>query len=410
MTKPTFLSRREVLVGTASVVIGGCLLGAQGAPPPPRPTFSSEVDVVQVLVTVRDKQGSIVKDLTKEEFVLREDGRPQAISFFSRQTDLPLTIGLLVDTTPSESNMLDVERKASMAFLNRMLRPQDKAFLIQYYDKVEVLQGLTSSREALEEGLDRLQSHDMRDSRGDGGPEGSGQGQGSGQGGRNAWPPQGGRSRQPGGRGAYGTVLADAICLASNDIMRSQQGRKALFILGDGDHVGDSAKQAMAAAQQADTLIYSIRIYDKRRGGGNGWQVQTPGAGGRGGGIGVGGGLGGGMGGGMGGGGGFGGGGGMGGPGGGGPGGGGPGGMSSENGKKNLQTLSKETGGAYFEVGKDETLAQVYERIEEELRSQYSLGYTSDAGGPEGYRQIKVEVKRKHLVVRGREGYFARKK
>jgi hypothetical protein len=98
------------------------------------------VKVVDVFVTVRDKNGSIVKDLVKEDFALSEDGRAQVIRYFSRESDLPLTMGLLVDTTPSESNMLEEERRTSRAFLKHMLRPgKDKAFLIQYSNEVELL-------------------------------------------------------------------------------------------------------------------------------------------------------------------------------------------------------------------------------------------------------------------------------
>jgi len=172
--------------------------------------------------------------------------------------------------------------------------------------------------------------------------------------------------------------------------MKKQQGRKALFILGDGDHIGNREEMAIAAALRADTLIYAIRIYDKNFGGGGGWRSlgQIPGMGGpdmgrggRGGGPG-------------------------GGPGGGRGGRGSGGGPNPADGKKNLQILSSRTGGAYFEVGKKETLERIYGKIEEELRSQYSLGYAPDASAQSGYRRIKIDVQKKGLVVQGREGYY----
>jgi VWFA-related protein len=131
-------------------------------------------------------------------------------------------------------------------------------------------------------------------------------------------------------------------------------------------------------------LIYAIRIYDKNFGEpGGGWQSPgrfPP----------------------------------MGGPGGrgprGGPPGGGPGiGRNRSNGKENLVKLSRESGGAYFEVTKKETLEQIYGRIEEELRSQYSLGYTPDADAQKGYRRINVAVKKEGMTARGREGYYPKK-
>lgn len=359
------ITRRQLLFSAASMIAGSFVLRAQETPRSPNPTFSAEVEVVNVFVTVRDKKGKIVNDLAKEDFTLSEDGRMQIIRYFSRESDLPLTIGLLVDTTPSESNMLDAERNASRTFLNKMLRPdKDNAFLIQYYSEIELLQDVTSSREKLDRALNQLEQHRMT----------------GGQGGRGGGGRQGG-SRQRGGSNPLETVLADAVFLASDEIMELQQGRKALIILGDGDHVGDRMEMALAAAQRADTLIYAIRIYDKNFGEpSGGWQSQgrfPP----------------------------------MGGPGGRGPGGGPPGGgpgigRNRSNGKENLERLSRESGGAYFEVSKKETLEQIYGKIEEELRSQYNLGYTPDANAQRGYRRISIAVKKEGMVARGREGYY----
>jgi VWFA-related protein len=378
MRNPVLLSRREILMGTVSIILGDLLARSQESQPA-NTKISVDVDVVNVFVTVRDKKRSIVRNLTREDFSLSEDGRPQAIQYFSQESDLPLTIGLIVDTTPSESNMLETEREASRVFLNKMLRPdKDSAFLIQYYSEVELLQDVTSSREKLESALRRLRSHELSG----GGRSGNGGGRSGGPGGSR----RPGGSREPGGPGggAYSTVLADAVYLASDEIMKTQKGRKALIILGDGDHIGDREEMAIEAAQQADTLIYTIRIYDREFGGnGGGWRniIQMPPMGGPGGG----------------------------GPGGGGPGGQGPGGgRSPSDGKENLQNLSRKAGGAYFEVSKKETLEQIYGRIEEELRSQYSLGYTPDPGARPGYRRIRVSLRKKDMTAFCREGYYPR--
>jgi VWFA-related protein len=391
------LSRRELLVRTACAIAGNAVLVAQARPATQQPTFSGGVEAVNVAVTVRDKNGRLITDLSKEEFALEEDGRPQAIGFFSRESDLPLTVGLLVDTTPSESNMLDVERRASLAFLSRMLRPEtDKAFIVQYYSEIQLLQGLTSKRSELEAALDRLEAHGFEGGgRGGGGAAGGGPGGGGGGRGRGGGQGPGGGAG-PGGQGPYETVLADAVFHSAREILELLPGRKALLILGDGDHVGDRLKRAVTAAQGADTLIYPIRIYDKNmgasRGGPGGGGIRLPGGvtiGGAPGGMG---GMGGGQrGGGM-----------QGGP--GGPG----GGPESRDGKENLKQLAKQTGGTYFEVGEKDTLDLIYAKIEEELRSQYSLGYTPDANARDGFRTIKVSVKRKGMVVRAREGYYAR--
>ena len=120
----------------------------------PATTISVKVKVVNVLATVRDKHGKIVNNLTKEDFTLTEDGRPQSIHYFTRETDLPLTLGLLVDTSLSQRGVLDQERSASHSFLDQMVREdRDKAFLIHFDREVKLLQDLTSSHQKLEQAL-----------------------------------------------------------------------------------------------------------------------------------------------------------------------------------------------------------------------------------------------------------------
>jgi VWFA-related protein len=394
MTEFHALTRRELLVRAAFAVAGNVVLVAQSAPTSQRPTFSGGVELVNVSVTVRDKSGRLITDLAHDDFVLEEDGRRQPISVFSRESDLPLTIGLLVDTTPSESSMLDVERSASLTFLTRMLRPiKDQAFIVQYYSEVELLQGLTSKRSELQEALGRLEAHGL-DGGGRGGGAGRAGGGGRGSTGGGRGPGGGGGFGPQGGQGPYATVLADAVFDASREIMELQSGRKALLILGDGDHVGDRLERAVTAAQGAETVVYPIRIYDKNMGAGRG--APSPGGVRLPGGITIGGAPGG-----------F----------GGGqraggvpqaPTGGGPGGSDVDREKSNLKQLAKQTGGTYFETGKKESLDQIYGKIEEELRSQYSLGYTPDANARDGFRTIKVSVRKKRMTVRAREGYYAR--
>ena len=110
-------------------------------------------------MTVRDKHGKIIRDLTKDDFTLQEDGRPQTIKYFSQETNLPLTLGLLVDTSRSQTGVLEAERNASRSFLDQMLvQPKDKAFLIHFDREVELLQDLTSSREKLQAALELLKT------------------------------------------------------------------------------------------------------------------------------------------------------------------------------------------------------------------------------------------------------------
>ncbi len=123
----------------------------------PAATFSSNVKVVNVLATVRDKHGQIVNNLTKDDFKLEQDGHPQTIHYFAKETDLPLTLGLLVDTSMSQRRVLEQERSASYGFLNDLMRPEkDKAFVIHFDWDIELLQDLTSSHQKLEAALEKL--------------------------------------------------------------------------------------------------------------------------------------------------------------------------------------------------------------------------------------------------------------
>src|SRR5271157_499848 len=345
-------------------------------------TIAVDVKVVTLPVTVRDKHGTIVRDLTKDDFTLQEDGRAQTIRYFSQEANLPLTLGLLVDTSRSQTNVLDAERNASRSFLDQMLvQPKDKAFLIHFDREVELLQDLTSSHEKLQSALDLLKTPSDRERSND--------------------PNDSGDSRS--GSGSHrtgGTQLYDAVYLASNELMKKQQGRKALIILTDGVDRGSKTylESAIESAQRADTVVYSIyfaeshRDEGQRQGGGMGRGGGYPGGGGGGGWPGGGGGW----------------------PGGGGGGRRGPGGGQRHpeepraDGKKILERISKETGGRFFEVTKKQTVGEIYDSIVEELRTRYNMGYTPDKDSTaSGYHHVQLQVKKKDLTVQTREGYYA---
>lgn len=146
------VSRRGLLASLSLIPTLRLLRGRQA------PTFSAEVKVVNVLATVRDKKGQIVRDLAKGDFLLDEDGRPQSIRYFSQQSDLPLTLGLLVDVSPSQRRLVDDERSASYTFFDQVLREdKDVAFVIHFDAEVELLQDITSSRQRLEKALESLE-------------------------------------------------------------------------------------------------------------------------------------------------------------------------------------------------------------------------------------------------------------
>src|SRR5579863_1477937 len=176
-----------------TLLLGFVLLPAGSARSQQQPTISVEVKVVSVLATVRDKHGQIVTTVGEDDFELEEDVRPKAITYFAKVTDLPLTLGLLVDTSGSPRRVLDQERSASHSFLDNMLREdKDEAFVIHFDREVELLQDLTSSRQKLEKALDLVRGPELVRDRGDRGSP---------------------RSRSGGG----GTLLYDAIYLASDE-------------------------------------------------------------------------------------------------------------------------------------------------------------------------------------------------
>ena len=194
--------------------IFGLLLAGDGLRGQQKPDVTVQVKVVNVPATVRDKHGAIVSNLTKDDFVLEEDGRPQTIHYFSQESDLPLTLGLLVDTSLSQRRVLDQERSASSSFLDQMLRPEkDKAFLIHFDYQVELLQDLTSSREKLRSALDALQEPHFSQTSGGNAPD---QDQGI---------PPGRHGGYGGHHGGGGTQLYDAVYLASDELMKKQSGR-----------------------------------------------------------------------------------------------------------------------------------------------------------------------------------------
>src|SRR5208282_5666417 len=239
-----------------------------------------DVNAVSLLATVRDKKGDIIRNLTKDDFALEQDGKPQTITYFAKESDLPLTLGLLVDTSMSQRRVLDQERAASRTFLDQVLRvDKDKAFVIQFDREVTLLQDLTSSRQKLQAAIDQIAAPQFSQ----GGSGGSSGGSGGSSGGSG-----GGGGRGSHGYGGGGTLLYDAVFLASDELMKKQQGRKAVILLTDGvDHGSkETLAEAIATAQRADTLVYCILFADKEgngNAGGYGGPHMGGGMGGRGG-------------------------------------------------------------------------------------------------------------------------------
>jgi VWFA-related protein len=206
------------------------------------PTYSTDVRVVNVFATVRNARGKIVPNLNSDDFVLDEDGRPQTIRYFTRESGLPLTLGLLIDTSLSQRHVLGQEKSASSDFFKQILREDtDQAFLINFDRDVDLLQDLTTSRVDLQSSLRSLDAKEPKQGR---------------------WVAAG----SPGVGRYGGTALYDAIFLASNELMRPPKGRrKALIVLSDGVDIGSHTKlpDAIQAAQRADTLVYALLFADE---------------------------------------------------------------------------------------------------------------------------------------------------
>ena len=297
------------------------------APQRPSDAISVDVDVVNVLATVRDKRGGLISNLDKNDFQVFEDGKQQDIKYFTRETDVPLTLGLLVDVSPSQVNLINAEQSAANEFFAQVIRPKDLAFLISFGEDAELLRDLTSSPEQLERGLNGL--------RVSGGVSGVGPGPVP-------------TMSQP-----RGTVLYDAVYLAANEKLRSEVGRKAIVIISDGVDQGSklSIDQAIESAQKADAVIYGIEYYDPGF-----YQRQGMFAGG-----------------------------------------------ASQLGK-----LADQTGGHVFRVDRKHPLDDVFKELQEELRSQYSIGFTPSNVAKDGsYRKLDIKTTRKDLKVQARKGYFA---
>lgn len=382
---------------------------AKPAPATSANTLSVQANLVMVPAVVYDKHG-LVKDLSKESFALTVDGKPQPIRYFDRDTDVPLTVGLLVDTSRSQASVLDEEQKASESFLASMLaagngsRPADKAFVMQFARTAELLQDVTASRPLLQAGLKQIGTQapgsmddDPADASANGG-NGSGNSNGNNGGGgygRDPYGRNGGRnpgdSGNSGGavRRGGGTVLYDALFLASDDVMAKQTGRRALVVLTDGvdRHSKESLTEAIEAAQRSDTVVYAIYYKGEERN--TGFSNGFPG--GRGGGYGDGGYGRGGY-----------------------PGSGGrpgsDGTYADPDGKKILARICGETGGHMFEAKGKGSVDKIYAQIGEELRAGYRLGFTpaGDAAS-DGYHKLGVtltspEAKKDELQTR--EGYY----
>jgi len=289
-----------------------------------------DVDVVSVLASVRDKHGAFIKNLTKDDIQIYEDGKLQAIKYFSRETDLPLTIGMLVDVSASQQNLIEIEKSAASQFFTQVLKKKDQAFIISFGSESELLQDLTNSARLLQRGLDGLKLN-------------------SGFSGIHP-------STIPGADRPHGTVLFDAVYLAASDRLVHEVGRKVIILVTDGGDQGSKLtwQKATEAAQKTDSVIYSVYYVDPGfyyRGGFS---------------------------------------------------------MGGAGDKGVLKKMSDETGGHVYEVDRKHSLNNVFDELQQEMRSQYAIGYSPTNTNKDGsYRKVEIKLKDKDLKVQARKGYYA---
>jgi len=284
-----------------------------GAKLPPRvsdQTYRVNVDLVNLLCSVWDKNtNAFVTNLAKEDFAIYEDDQKQEIRNFTRETNLPLTIALLVDTSGSVAPKLKFEQDAAISFFQSVLRDQDRAMLLSFDSGVSLVQDFTNDPNKLSKQIRTL-------------------------------------------RAAGGTALYDALYLTSDEKLIRETGRKAVVILSDGDDTASKIafEPALEMALRAETIIFSISTN-------------------RGGYFGI---------------------------------------SADKGGDRILKRLADETGGQALFPFKVEDLEDSFRQINQELRSQYSIGYLSNNPRHDGaYRKVEIKLAEKGLKLNYRKGYYA---
>ena len=211
----------------------------------PMETLKVNVRVVQLFFNVKDKKGALIPNLTKDDFQVFEDGKPQTIKYFTSESNLPLTLGILIDSSGSQQRVLEMEKEVGGSFLGQILRSKDEAFVISFDVDANLLQDFTNNVHMLRTALNSAKIN----------------------------APPSSCSSLPGAGGGplpcsstpKGTVLYDAVYLAAHDELAKEVGRKAMIILTDGQDEGSQLKirDAIEASQKADAICYVLLIADR---------------------------------------------------------------------------------------------------------------------------------------------------
>ncbi len=318
---------------SAKKVVGACVAWAVAAglalPAMPQeaqqpPVIRTQVSLVNLFVTVRDKSKRIVTDLKQDDFKISEDAQPQKIAFFSKEVTLPITLAMLLDTSGSEQFMLGAIQEAGGRFIARVLRKGDEALVMSFDSDVDLLSDFTDDRGQLDRAIRKARIN---------------------------MPSGGSIASNPGPIGSRqitGTALYDAIYLACNEKLNTEAGRKAIVIVTDAQDEGSKVRleEAIEAAQRTDTVVHILLVGDSRFGINSGVAHK----------------------------------------------------------------LTEETGGRTISVNSEKHLAEAFDQISDELRSQYTLSYYPTNAAHDGkFRKIKVDMSNHDLKVLSRKGYYAPK-
>jgi len=320
-------SANKLVMQCLAAVVAASLVVPAALPqePPQGGIIKSQVNLVNIFATVRDKNKKIVSDLKQEDFSLTEDNQSQKIAFFSKESTLPITLAMLLDTSGSEQFMIGSIQEAGSRFLDRVLRKGDEALVMSFDTDADLLSDFTDDRALLDRAVHRARVN----------VPGGGM--------------IAGNPGPIGNQNTPGTVLYDAIYLACSEKLNTEAGRKAIIIVTDAQDEGSRVRieEAIESAQRTDTVIHILLVADRHFGGGN---------------------------------------------------------MGA------ARKLSDETGGRVIVVSSEKKLAEAFDEISEELRSQYTLGYYPTNNERDGkFRKIKVETANHDLRVLARKGYYAPK-
>jgi len=211
----------------------------------PAETLKVNVNVVSLFFNVKDKHGALIPNLTRDDFEVLEDGKPQTIRYFNAESNLPLTLGIMIDSSGSQRNVLDMEKEVGGAFLKRILTDKDLAFVIDFNVDATLLQDYTRDVRLLQKALNSVKINA-------GFTTGPLPGAGGG-----PVPTAPGMTR--------GTVLFDAVYLGAHDMLAKEVGRKAMILLTDGQDEGSQLKlkDAIEAAQKGDVIVYVLLCADR---------------------------------------------------------------------------------------------------------------------------------------------------